>query len=629
MRKALSLIFIFIISLSFIAENVKAEQVEYESFDGLRFYFQDVGQEGPVTVSFNLPSQKCVAGVVVQNDYGDPDELEVKVNGITLSDDNYMSAWPTQEICNDTFDVYVMARTFVVDDFVYHTIEKVGLIVDDEYKKVKSRLLDLKYIPPGAENTAQGLILNKTEVYLQQLHTLPEGSVSFWLKWDGSTNIKISDNIGIDADGYIYIKNDDGTTYALEGVSPPVGTYVPVYIGWRSGEGYIMMNTTKITLNWEGNVTLTKVGSVSQSTSTIIDEFKVWNTYIPPDQILYESQREQYTLLYNNTAIAIKAESGLSLGTIDVAFLDANYNAINSTTLSTGSKTAEVPAGTALVVLSRSGVSRRYYLSNFTEIAFPATEATLVSSKITIRPTTWEYLTLKTADGRVATRIKLDETQSATVMAVYGNDYIITLEKGNTTKAMLYTITGDINLWVESEKTKYSGKYIDAQYNEENDMIVVTYYDASAETQSLELEIRAYDENNNIVYSLYDSITVNTMLYKFSLPVQNDTDVMYYKIKITADGQEFTRTVFGKGGAGVSMFPPNLVPPGLIMFGAAVIGSLMFIAINAYLMPLGALIGLGVIKFLGWADVPPELLGMLGVFSTLALIMYRKDQGVG
>ena len=628
MRKALSLIFIFLISLSFIAENVKAEQVEYESFNGLRFYFQDVGQEGPVTLTFTLTSQKCVAGVVV-NSSRDSDNLEVKVNDIMLSDDDYMSAWPTQEICSDTFSVEVSAYSLIGDPpkAIYFTIERVGLIIDNEYKKVKSRLLDLKYSPPGAENSPQGLILNQTEVYLKQSYTLPEGSISFWLKWDGSTNIKISDNIGIDADGYIYIKNDDGTTYTLEGVSPPTGEYVSVYIGWHNGEGYIMMNTIKITLNWAGNVIISKVGSISQTTSTIIDEFKLWNEYIPPDQIIYESQRDQYTLLYNNTAIAIKAESGLSLGTIDVAFLDANYNTINSTTLSAGSKTAEVPTNTSMIVLTRGSVSRTYLLDkNYSTIKFPAEEATIVVTKIQVTPEAWDIMEVKTVDGAVATREYLSNNIGG-FTAVYGNQYLFVFDRDNEMVVRLTTIKGDTVFYILTTKEIVKPP-VDFQvlYDVESEILSIIYFDQNMGTQGLNVTIEGYKDFAK-VFDASDSENTTFGYYKFTVS-PTDTDYVHVILYALVNGTwgKYEKTV-PTGGGGRSPFPPNLIPPAFVVLGAALVPLFLSKGTEPWLMLIGGAIGLTFVALIGWIQMTKNiamLITALTVLGVLAMLTYRR-----
>ena len=652
MKKA-GLVLLFIIISSLTIPSAKADQVLYLSFEGFSL---SSGSASPgidlsgtyqqiYSTTISLPSAKYLAGLYVEiteysSDSTDYMSVIVYVNSQQVYSHTYISLYGTntQKIFipltghyNSTFTIRVDAKAGSAASSwevrVDH-VTTVAYFLSQNYA-IKSKLTELKYVPPGADDTPEGFILNQTEVLLDQNYSLSQGTMTFWLKWDGTTNISISDNVGIDGNGHLYVKNDKGTIYTLDGVSLPAGKYVPVYIGWRDSEGYIMINTTKLMLNWNGNLILSRIGDMNQESATIIDEFKLWNTYIPPDQVIYESQKEGYTLLWKGQVIIITPEGGTSLGNLDVSFLTANLTTINSTILSPGQKTATVPNNTALITISRSGISRRYWLGNYTKIAFPAESVQLVSSTISIRPTIWQYLTLKTPDGRVATRVKLDSTQTASVMAVLGSDYIISLENGNTTKSMLYTITGDISLWVENDTAKYQGKYFTAQLDDNNKLLIITYYDQSAETKELHISIRAYDANNNLKYGIKDiAVEGPVAYYRLALPVANDTDVMLYKVTIDADGHIYERTVFGEADGG-SVLPSNIVPSGLVIFGAGVVGALMFVAINAYLMPFGALIALSAVKFLGWANVSPSVLGMLGVFSALAMLMYRRDQGVG
>ena len=623
--------------LSFLAVRpVKGAQVLYLSFDTLRMYSQDVDATGSVQVTFSLPEQTCFSGlgIVVTNYLSGVGDSSASVNGIPLTltltksslAGSVMFGTTTQNICSSTFTVNVGAKSGTT---LFHVVKLILFTNATPARIVSSLNQTTPYIPPGAKGTAKGFVINRTSILIGE-HNLSKGTISLWIKWNGrEANILLEGTtpvIKIDQNGYLSV-NASGV-YSFP-TPLPIGQYIPISIGFETGTGYIMVNSTKVTLNWAGNVVFDRVGDYKTEGGTIIDELKVWDIYIPPDQVIYESQKEGYVLLWRGKAITITPEGGTDLGTLDVVFLNENITTINSTTLSPGSKLAVVPNETALVVISRSGVSRRYWLRNYTEIAFPAENIQLVSSTISIRPTIWQYLTLKTPDGRVATRVKLDSTQTASVMAVLGSDYILSLENCNTTKSMLYTITGDISLWVENDTAKYQGKYFTAQLDDNNKLLIVTYYDQSAETKELHISIRAYDVNNNLKYEIKDiAVEGPVSYYRLALQVSNDTDVMLYKVTIDANGHIYERTVFGEAGGG-SVLPSNIVPSGLVIFGAGVVGALMFIAINAYLMPFGALIALSAVKFLGWANVSPSVLGMLGVFSALAMLMYRRDQGVG
>jgi len=651
--------------LSFLVVPVKGAQILYVSFDGLRFTTlldeeKEVATIGSSTVGWVSTSFSAtlsiapryvngflVEGKFVLDDDGDTvagegavANIRVKINGeVVGSGDSklviegrtvsFRYMIPVYNFSGSSLTISVEAyRSGTYAGGALHVYLS-RIVVATSTEDIPLRTSVEKYIPPGAADTERGLFLNHTEVLLDS-EEMGSGTLSFWLKWDGK-DVTILKNgsttvVGINSEKLLFV-NTTSDVYTFPSTLP-LGVYVPIYVGWSSsGEGYIIVNSTKLLINWRGVLAFDRLGDIEDESMTIIDEIKIWDTYIPPDQVVYESQKKGYILLWRGKAITITPEAGTDLGILNVAFLDENITTINSTTLSAGSKLAVVPNETALVVISRSGVSRRYWLGNYTEIAFPAENVQLVSSTISIRPTVWQYLTLKTPDGRVATRVKLDSTQTASVMAVLGSDYIISLENGNTTKSMLYTITGDISLWVENDTAKYQGKYFTTQLDDKNKLLIITYYDQSAETKELHISIRAYDANNNLKYEI-DDIAVEgpVAYYRLALPVS--ADVMLYKVIVNADGHIYERTVFGEAGGG-SVLPSNIVPSGLVIFGAGVIGALMFVAINAYLMPFGALIALSAVKFLGWANVSPYVIGMLGVFSALAMLMYRRDQGVG
>ncbi|MBO8175418.1 MAG: hypothetical protein H0Z18_09190 [Thermococcus sp.] len=651
MHRALVFIFIFLISLSFIAENVKAEQIVYISFDNTQYYTfaQSVSVltsnaysgTWAVDTTLSLQNQVYIAGFVLKThseytrtytiyiEYSDSVNTYTTENvtkTVGTSTVVFSFKAPTPILTNSPrIRIYVKSDSYSTDSAYDEFFIDVGVVwVSESNVSILSEIYEQKYVPPGADNSPRGLILNKTEIYLPQSYTLPQGSVAFYLKWDGTADITISDNIGIDANGYIYIKNDNGTVYTLEGVNPPTGTYVPVYIGWENGNGYIMINTTKITLNWVGNVTITKIGSITNSTGTIIDEFKIWNTYIPPDQIIYESVADQYTLLYNGTAIAIKPEGGQTLGIINVAFLDANFTTINSTTLSSAQRTVTVPANTSIVVLTRGSVSRTYWLNtNYTTIAFPAEEAQAIVTRIYVRPSEWEYLTIKTADGATATRIKLENNEGS-FTAVYGNQYLFVFERGNETRTRVYTVsTSDIVFYITDLNVQLTPP-IDIKTYLQDGLIVVTYYDNNMQTSSLDVTVTGY-KNYQKAWEVHDYQEKTFGLYTLKANA-NDTEYAEVTIIANISGQlqTFKRTVYVSTNQQRYPFPEMLVPPALVMFIAAITGIFIFPGKFPHLMLLGGATSLSILSLLGWIPAVTGLITTLTLLGVLALIVYRR-----
>ena len=649
MKRKLALVFIFLVGLSLIAESVKAEQIVYLNFDG----FQVVENSQSISLSayaagitksyvyvLSFPSEKYLSSMtfadVSQNcDYPtDPPAhitITIAVNGQQVASKTFYIApsklninWSPVKGTDFTINVTVTVvgpSTTISNSF---SSTKQYFYVSSEPYRIASLLTSFKYVPPGADDTPQGLILNQTEIHLNKSYTLSEGTVSFWLKWDGSKSVTISDNIGIDTNGYLYVKNNAGTVYTLEGVQPPIGTYVPVYISWRNGEGYIMINTTKITLNWVGNLTISKIGSISQSTGTIIDEFKIWGTYIPADQIVYESIKEQYTLIYNGHPITIKPEGGQSLGIINVAFLDNNYNAINSTTLSSAQNTVTVPANTSIVILTRGTVSRTYYLDNsVTEIAFPAEESQVIVSRITARPSLWNYLTVKTNDGAIATRIKLENNEGS-FTAVYGNQYLFVFERDNETRTRVYTISSSDIVFYIADLNVQLNPPIDVNAYVKDGLIVITYFDENMQTTMLNVTITGY-ENYKKAWELKDYQEKQFGLYTLKTSA-NNTEYAEVTIiaKINDNLRIFKRTVYVNTHQQRYPFPETFVPPVLTMLIGAVMGVFIFPGKAPYLMLLGGAVSLGILSILGWIPPVPGLITTLTLLGVLALVVYRR-----
>lgn len=659
MHRAISLIFIFLISLSLIAESVKADQVVYLSFEGFSIYHVTINQgrtlpSDAIQTTYyevaswvlSLSNPKYLGGMRIYIYWSRSNRAYTQYARITISDGvnsytetvtlystrtsdsgvqgrNYFDIIPSGLDASTQFTITVEVSSNQDAENPYaEVIEAWHHVIAEQTGGIKSHLTELRYIPPGADNTATGFILNQTEVYLSQTYTLNEGSISFWLKWDGSTNITISDNIGIDTNGYIYVKNDAETTYTLGGVSPPIGVYVPVYISWRSGEGYIMINTTKVTLNWDGNLIISRIGDIGRSSATIIDEFKLWDTYIPPDQVLYESQKEQYTLYGTAIAIAIKPEGGTSLGMIDVAFLDANLTTINSTTLSPGQKTATVPNGTAIITLSRGGVSRTYYLdNNINSIAFPAEGVTIIVSEVQVKPYPYDYLTLKTMGGDIAGRIKLDGIEKIT--AVYGNTYIFTFERDSEVRSRMYTVSESQIIFYISETGELNPP-IDVSAYYQDGLVRVNYYDANYQTSSINVTVIGY-RNFATAWKVSDAEVGSFGLYTFTA---NANDTEYAEVTITANIsgtlQTFKRTIYISPNTQRYPFPTELVPPALILLATALVGMFVFPGKAPHLMLLGGAISLGLLSLLGWVPEAGELILVLTILGVLALVVYRR-----
>jgi len=595
------------------------------------------------STSISLPSPKYLSGMylvfnIYSNDSTDYMSINVYVNGVLVASKTWISLYstitrsisiPLNGHYNSTFNIKIEAKAGSAASawmVRLNTINAYFYFMNEDYA-INSTMTELKYIPPGADNTATALVVNQTEVLLPKTYTLKQGAIAFWLKWDGTKSIMLSDNIGIDSNGYLFVKSSTGTTYTLEGVSPPIGKYVPVYIGWTESEGYIMINATKIALNWAGNLTISRIGDINNKSATLIDEFKVWDTYIPSDQIVLASQTQEYhILLSDGKAIAIAPEGGVKLGLIDVTFLGKNYTALNTTMLGPSSSLAIAPNGTAAVAISRAGISRIYWLGNYTTIAFLAEDAKLIVTHVTVTPEQFDYLVVKTISGQVATRIKLQNNQGDFV-AIPGAQYIFTFEKGNITRSRVYTVTtSNLVFYLTTSKLSLQPPLdFQAYYDQKTRLVFVVFEDAGGTTKWLNITMTGY-QNYAPTWRVHD---FENRTYGLYILTANATDTDYVRVMLTANingsTQTFERTVYvGTYGANRAPFPTSLVPPAIVMLTAALLGIFIFPGTAPALMLLGGATSLGILTILGWIPAMPGLITTLTLLGVLALIIYRR-----
>ena len=657
-RKAFLTVFL-LITITLCSNLSMAEQVEYLSFEGfsltadtetesVTFGATEDGIWKTVkTITVSLPNKKYLAGFRVKwhvyvaddedgNYEGASHKLRIKVNdnivwtsdGDTTNEgstDYYDVSQELFDVFGDTFTVTIEAYqdSPYVDDDVYVTVDAVYLYYLSSNYGIKSKLTELKYIPPGADNTATGFILNQTEVHLSQSYTLSEGSVSFYIRWDGSTNIKISDNIGINADGYIYIKNDDGTTWTLEGVNPPTGEYVPVYIAWRNGEGYIMLNNTKLDLNWEGSVTFTKVGDISQSSGTLIDEFRIYDNYIMPEQFLEGEDTTTITIEFpsGTSTVTIQSDDGTPLSTVQVSLFDENNVLIANDTYDSLGETLSFNVdvnATYAVFTTPTGSTTVYIYPNETiTVAVPGQSEYI---QATIEPATypteeqkqWIWLIVKDSQDRLVYRNKWDLTATPVILRV-GGTYLISVATENFTKVqgVYFGLANDIikiNLPKVSELTLYDNLTLFYDFDPQAEELRIYYYDPQASTANV--SITFYDAFGKTIFYAHFP-TANLINFK--------TTILPYKFNFEfTRGNEthnWTQTV-GYVKEGEEM--QEIIPKEFM--GLALIAGILFAfgALSAEWAPVVALIFGSVLGYAGLISFPGTIIGFMSAMSFMA-----------
>lgn len=652
LRRSIALIFTLFLALTLTSVNVQAGQIFYEDFEFTLNISQQVDDPEPdfqvcapsdssntdtYTIILSLENQYLTKfQPVFHYDVYGSQRFKVKVNGVLLyseikySGEGYLTPTiyiPFQATGEVTIEIIITVNTGATGQTCAE-YEEGNLTIANEPVVTSNSWEEPLYIPPGADGTSRGFLLNQSEYLLPETYNLSEGTISFWLKWDGTTNLEISDNIGIDSDGYLYVKNDTGATYTFTGASLPTNEYVPIYIGWEESEGYIMVNTTKLSLNWHGNLELSKIGDYSQSSSAIIDEFKIWDTYIPSDQIIYESQVETYYLRKSSGEVfPIQPEGDVSLGTITVTFLDNTSSFINSTTLSPGNRNTTIPDNAEYIVISRYNTERFYYIKNLTPstLAFPSDgDVTLQIVTLTVYPTSYDILEIWTLDDKLATRVNITGKTSTTFTSLYGTHYKFIVYSGNTSVSTIRQVSSDtINLqFPEPEKIfQYQEAEEKLIVDKEDNIATITYVAPQPTTATL--RIVGYDQNNRIVLNITDIITTTS----HTRQVVMGDDISYLRVEVSSPSYSSVRIVQNSLNFSF-LIPEYIFPNGLRIIFFGLIGIFLVSRKNKELSCLGAVIVLTIVDYIQLADVPSELLLILGIGAGAGLITASQEEEV-
>lgn len=623
------------------------------------------------STTFTLPESKYIDGVFVQVNvkmYDDGDNLvdqdtitvTVKVNGATVDQrsktlkepDFGGSAYHTFYISVDysdfdsifTVDVYAQKTGYNMGHKFDVTVKYIVIYTTSNPMLIQSKLTHLNYIPPGAAGTESSLILNQTQVLLNSTQNLSEGSVAFWFFWDGR-NVTISDNIqvlvttpadtheGTPPIGGVVVKNTDGTEYRLDD-AVPYGAWVPIYIAWKPGYGYIAVNNTKITLNWGENLFLSKIGDIGVESESLIDEFKLWNIYLPLDQIQYELITQTYYLIFpDNTTVPIQVdapvgiqpEGGQSLGTLGVTFLDENYTAIDTITLTPSQKTANVPNNTAMVLLSRDNTERFFFIPGIkgNPWAFPAEAATqLQIVTLTVYPPKYDILEIWTMDGKLATRVNMTGKTYTSFTAVYGKYYKFVVYSGNVSYTIVEQVKSDtLNLKFPQPEAFY-------QYSENEEKLVIQRDDNTAtliytapEVKDVNLTIKLFGRSNNIVYKFNESIHSVGFIKQVVL----GDDIAYMTVDVSSPTYHAHRVV--QNAIDFSYLVPDAIFPNGLRVGLfGMLGLFLVSRRYKYLAPFTATLLLSILAYYKVVVVDSELL-LFGTVAAASAFITRNEGG--
>ncbi|WP_297494734.1 hypothetical protein [Thermococcus sp.] len=491
---------------------------------------------------------------------------------------------------------------------------------------VNSTLISLKYYPPGAADSPEGLILNHTEVLLNKT-SLAEGALKFYLKWDGKTPLAILKNgnktvLGINTDGYLFV-NSTSSSYILQGAPIPIGTYVQIAVGWKSGYGYIIMNSTILKLNWNGNFSFDRIGDVNQETGSIIDEFLLYNSFVSEDYIFQLQGQESFSIKIGDHIVNVYPDGGTHLPVpLTINYYSQNGSLLNSTTWYGSDEIYTAPNGTYKIILSASGASSIYLIRTLQgSIAFLSNDASGTIEPIYVVPSEPGVLVVKNAQGQI---IYADELKSSNdVIGVLGGSYYVSFtDENNITRAAgWFTFTGKgLTLILSSKLQNTTGKYADAWV--ENGTLKVEFVNTALNgTWNLTITYFSGDKQISSFSTMENS---QKYIGAFIPPEGADTALVVVK----APNFEKKWTVY-LGEQNVQTVPDFVFPWWLLMGILGIGGLLIAPARYKFLSPLVATAILGFAELAKLFTTPAWLLGSLMGISIISLIIYRPSSRVG
>lgn len=598
------------------------------------------------TIVFSFGQDKYVSGLTLEVEDGGKSNTYVKLK--VIYPDN-SSAWTTEYhyfasyyrpsiVVPFTSPLVKKASSVTVEVWAKRScygsapsmvVKKVAVHTLNSPYQIYSSVSSITYLPPGADGSAQGFMLSKTEIILNETYTLNEGTIGFAIKWDGSNNVTVTDSIGIDDQGYLYIKSSDNTYYWVDQL--PQNQYVHVIFSWSNSSmlGYITVEDNQVNLAWSGSVTLSKIGSIDQDTGTIIDSFVVWDTYMTPEQATYELQGVTYYLtLPTNETLVLKPEGGTSLGTLDVSFLDNSFAVLSTGVLSPTNTIIQIPENTTYIYIQRGSVERLYLLTNMSTdvpLVFPAErDITLQLVTLGIYPPKYDTLEIRTLNNEIAFRSNITGKSQETFTALYGKYYKFIVTSGNYTVESIYQVNSD-TLTLEFPEPGAAFLYTTPnerlEVDKNGNIVTVTY--TAPEATSAVFTITAFDSFNQVVFNTSEVIVSQG----FTRQIAMTEDISYIKVSIETPTYSASRVIQNKLDFSY-LIPESIVPNGLriIFFGS--LGVFLVARKNKELSPLGGFIVLELLNYIGLVQMPLELTAILGVGAAAGLITASEIEEV-
>jgi len=510
---------------------------------------------------------------------------------------------------------------------IEYTVREVKVLMTSTEKgfMYDTRAVDQTDIPAGAGGTSKSLRLDRTELTLSG-YSLDQGSLALWVKWDGQP-VRLLNNLEIDPTGHVIFYSSEAgynTTFTV-----PEGKFVPLYISWKPGEMYIMLSnqSTENRFTFSGTVQIGSIGSLNQSTSTLIDEIRIWSVYMSEEDILASLGSVSYGISVGDMSISVVPEGGPTLPTLYATFLDENFNALSNTTITKANSNVAAPSETAYIALkSSTGAERLYYLKNMStesvRLAYPALEAKDLGIIKVQLPAGYDTLEVWTLRGDLIYRVRTSESVTSFV-GLLGSYYRFTVEGPNVTAysvikqvdgSLITLVPPDIASVVDIESSK---EYLEVERDSMSGIVTAIYHAPTPKTVTLNLVI--FDQNGTAIINTTDTKNTSLLAWSFLMP----PNAAYAVISAKADGFSASKTVPGQLNPH-GWINENLLPGGLILILLASIGTFAVTRKNAAYAPLLIWTLITVAQYVGFISISTGTYALLSILAVLGLYTSRE-----
>ena len=265
------------------------------------------------------------------------------------------------------------------------------------------------------------------------------------------------------------------------------------------------------------------------------------------------------------------------------------------------------------------------YIGNLTDaiIAFPSTSVSALSTVRVQIPAGYDLLEIQTLQGYYVLRLPMTDT-IATFTAVTGAYYLFSATDydTNSTITTVKQVISDVITLVPSNITPSvsieEGEQLYYEYNPGTNDAVVVY--TAPSPKNITMNYVLYDNKGNAVTNVtYAYSDVQMKVWHFSFPRE------FYKAVVTVTSDTYSDSaVIGGRLAGEQWFNEDLLPEGLILILAGLVGVFALKRENANYAPLILLTLLLLLRAIGFVEIGVGTITALVVLGVIGMYMSRE-----